>query len=50
MATGLTSPLDPEAGIITGEQLTRAAGEENSDAAVAAQFVAGEVTGGGPAV
>ena len=40
---------DPETGIITGEQLTRAAGEENSDAAVAAQFVAGEVTGGGPA-
>jgi Transposase domain (DUF772)/Transposase DDE domain len=40
---------DPETGIITGEQLTRAAGEENSDAAVAAQFVAGEVTGDGPA-
>ena len=40
---------DPETGIITGGQLTRAAGEENSDAAVAAQFVAGEVTGGGPA-
>jgi transposase len=39
----------PETGIITGEQLTRAAGEENSDAAVAAQFVAGEVTGRGPA-
>ena len=27
---------DPETGIITGEQLTQAAGEENSDAAVAA--------------
>jgi hypothetical protein len=40
---------DPETGLITGEQLTRAAGEENSDAAVAAQFVAGEVTGGGAA-
>jgi IS5 family transposase len=40
---------DPETGIITGEQLTQAAGEGNSDAAVAAQFVAGEVTGGGPA-
>ena len=40
---------DPQTGIITGEELTRAAGEENSDAAVAAQFVAGEVTGGGPA-
>src|SRR5207342_970478 len=40
---------DPETGIITGGQLTQAAGEENSDAAVAAQFVAGEVTGGGPA-
>jgi Transposase domain (DUF772)/Transposase DDE domain len=39
----------PETGIITGEQLTQAAGEENSDAAVAAQFVAGEVTRGGPA-
>jgi transposase len=39
----------PETGIITGEQLTQAAGEENSDAAVAAQFVAGEVTGGGAA-
>jgi hypothetical protein len=39
----------PETGIITGEQLTQAAGEENSDAAVALQFVAGEVTGGGPA-
>jgi len=39
----------PETGIITGGQLTKAAGEENSDAAVAAQLVASEVTGGGPA-
>src|ERR1017187_5690871 len=40
---------DPETGIITGEELTRAAGEENSDAAVAAQFLAGEAASGGPA-
>jgi hypothetical protein len=33
---------DPETGIITDEKLTKAAGTENSDAAVAAQFVAGE--------
>ena len=33
---------DPETGIITGEGLTKAAGEENSDAAVAGQFLAGE--------
>jgi hypothetical protein len=39
---------DPETGIITGEQLTKAAGEENSDAAVAAQFLAGEAASGGP--
>ena len=32
----------PETGIITGQELTKAAGEENSDAAVAAQFLAGE--------
>ena len=37
MATAPTSPPDPETGIITGEQLTKAAGEENSDAAVAAR-------------
>jgi hypothetical protein len=36
---------DPQTGIITGEQLTKAAGEDNSDAAVAGQFLAGEVTG-----
>jgi IS5 family transposase len=40
---------DPETGIITGEELTRAAGEENSDAAVAAQFLASEAASGGPA-
>jgi hypothetical protein len=39
----------PETGIITGEQLTQAAGEENSDAAVAAQFVAAQAARGGPA-
>jgi len=38
---------DPETGIITGEQLTKASGEDNSDAAVAGQFLAREVTGGG---
>ena len=32
----------PETGIITGEELTRAAGEENSDAAIAAQFLAAQ--------
>src|SRR5260370_27591437 len=39
---------DPETGIITGEQLTRAAGADNSDAAVARQFLACE--GGSGAV
>jgi hypothetical protein len=38
---------EPETGIITDEQLTRAAGEDNSDAAVAAQFVASEAAGTG---
>jgi Transposase domain (DUF772)/Transposase DDE domain len=33
---------DPETGIITGQELTKAAGEENSDAAVAARLLAGE--------
>ena len=37
---------DPETGIITGEKLTRAAGEENSDPAVAEEFLA---AGTGPA-
>ncbi|HEY1617813.1 MAG TPA: IS1182 family transposase [Streptosporangiaceae bacterium] len=32
----------PETGIITGAELTRAAGPRNSDAAVAAQLIAGE--------
>ena len=32
----------PETGIITGEKLTRACGEENSDPAVAAEFLAAE--------
>jgi hypothetical protein len=39
----------PETGIITGEQLTKAAGEENSDAAVAGQELASQVASGGPA-
>jgi hypothetical protein len=33
---------DPETGIITGEKLTKAAGEGNSDAAVAAELISGE--------
>ena len=33
---------DPVTGIITGEKLTRASGEENSDPAVAGEFVAAE--------
>jgi hypothetical protein len=37
---------DPETGIITGAQLTQAAGEDNSDAAVAARLLAAET---GPA-
>ena len=36
---------DPETGIITDEQLTKAAGEENSDPAVAAEFLAAEAAG-----
>jgi hypothetical protein len=39
----------PETGIITGEQLTKAAGEDNSDAAAAGQFLAGQAASGGPA-
>jgi Transposase domain (DUF772)/Transposase DDE domain len=38
----------PETGIITGEQLTRAAGQDNGDAAAAARFVAGHDGDGGP--
>ena len=37
---------DPETGIITDEKLTGAAGPENSDAAVAAEFVAAEAAAG----
>src|SRR5712691_7163837 len=36
---------DPETGIITDEKLTRAAGAENSDPAVAEEFLAAETTG-----
>jgi hypothetical protein len=36
---------DPESGIITDEKLTRAAGQDNSDPAVAGEFVAGEAAG-----
>ena len=39
---------DPETGIITDEKLTRAAGAENSDAAVAAEFVAAEAAASRP--
>jgi hypothetical protein len=39
----------PETGIITGEELTRACGEDNSDAAAAARFLADQAAGGGPA-
>ena len=38
---------DPETGIITDEKLTRACGEENSDAAVAGEFVAAAAGEGG---
>src|SRR5207253_2980424 len=36
---------DPESGIITDEKLTRAEGQENSDPAVAEEFVAAEAGG-----
>ena len=36
---------DPETGIITAEKLTGAAGQDNSDPAVAAEFLAAEVAG-----
>ena len=36
---------DPETGIITDEQLTKAAGQENSDPAVAEEFLAAEAAG-----
>jgi Transposase domain (DUF772)/Transposase DDE domain len=38
---------DPQTGIITGEKLTKASGEENSDPAVAAEFLAAEAAGTG---
>lgn len=38
----------PETGIITGEKLTRAAGRDNSDAAVAAEFLADQAAAGEP--
>ena len=38
---------DPQTGIITDEKLTKAAGTENSDAAVAAEFVAAEAAAAG---
>ena len=38
---------DPETGIITDEKLTKASGEENSDPAVAAEFLAAEPAGTG---
>jgi hypothetical protein len=38
---------DPQTGIITDEKLTRAAGQDNADPAVAAEFVAGEAAGTG---
>jgi hypothetical protein len=40
---------DPETGIITDEKLTKAAGTGNSDAAIAAEFVAAEAAAGGTA-
>jgi hypothetical protein len=38
----------PETGVITGERLTKACGEDNSDAAAAGQFLAGQAAGAGP--
>ena len=38
---------DPETGIITDEKLTRAAGQENSDPAVAEEFLAAGAAGAG---
>jgi Transposase DDE domain/Transposase domain (DUF772) len=37
----------PQTGIITGEKLTRAAGQDNSDPAVAEEFLAAEAAGDG---
>ena len=41
---------DPQTGIITDEQLTKAAGQENSDPALAEEFLAREDAGEEPAV
>jgi len=38
----------PQTGIITGERLTKACGDDNSDAAVAGGFLADQAAGGGP--
>ena len=38
----------PETGLITDEQLTKASGEDNSDAAAGARFLADHVAGAGP--
>jgi hypothetical protein len=40
---------DPDTGIITGEKLTGAAGQQNSDPAVAEEFLAAEAAGAGDA-
>jgi Transposase domain (DUF772)/Transposase DDE domain len=40
---------DPDTGIITDEKLTRAAGQENSDPAVAEEFLTAEAAGDGAA-
>ena len=40
---------DPDTGIITDEKLTRAAGQDNSDPAVAEEFAAAEASGDGGA-
>jgi hypothetical protein len=39
---------EPATGLITDEELTRAAGEDNTDAAAAARFLAGQAAGDGP--
>jgi hypothetical protein len=39
---------EPATGLITDEQLTRAAGEDNSDAAAAVRFLASQAAGDGP--
>ena len=36
---------DPDTGIITDEKLTKAAGQENSDPAVAGEFLARQAAG-----